>query len=430
MKRSASRKATYLSLLALIALSLPGNRVGMAEENDGAADTTREAVPKPADSTHFSSQSGWGKAEKGLRARLIPVSASMSENKIDPTKRRRRFKNAEDVAFVFEIQNVGSKPIKLLDTRYQSRTEDPSGFPHSDWFAQFLFSLDSIKDAGRPAVEFVDLGMTLSEAVVTTLKPGKSHRFLIRPARWITAMKFRPKPGPHRVTVSYHGLPERAADSIRQYSNSSPVLDAVVVDVSTPPVSFEVAEPTGVEAQQPPTRVWGEPTNGLRAAAAFAPNRSSQPQGTRPKLELYVQNVTQTPITICSSLTLPNLAATVTHESGKAVRVDHTRYLTRHLISRTTLRPKQIAIYEAGNIGVLAFPHQAEDFNGKTHRKFVAPLGRYVLHLSGQFGNAALRKDRDGKILAPLKGDWTGQLKSGLTPFAIAKDQTAAEAGQ
>ncbi|MDA1012962.1 MAG: hypothetical protein O3A00_00745 [Planctomycetota bacterium] len=368
----------------------------------------------------------WGQVNNGLRARLIPVSAEMSEDEIDPSKRLDTFTDADDAAFVIEVENVGRDPIKLLDTRYRSRGQKLRGTPHSDWCSQFLFSLNSLDDAGRPTLRCLDPELTLGEAVVSTLDPGKLHRFLIRPARWVSAVKYRPKPGPHRISVTYHGLPRQAADILRLNQEDSPVLAAASVEVVTPAVSFEIA--AAENAAQTPIRVWGEPNNGLRAAITFAPNQRSHPHGTRPSLELYVQNVSKRLITIPATLVLSEFKVGMTDDGGKIVKVDQAHYLGIRVVTRVTLREKQIAIFQAGNIGILSAPKDIDAFRGKTHMRMVALPGDYHLQLSKDVGSSILRKDRQGKILAPLAGDWKGQLTTGRTPFTIVEAQADAKA--
>ncbi|NOX56225.1 MAG: M56 family metallopeptidase, partial [Planctomycetes bacterium] len=123
----------------------------------------------------------WGAAVNGLRARVVPVLASMSEDAIDPTQRVSKFAEAGDVAFVVEIQNMSDEPVKLLDTRYGEGYGKSTGKPHSDWFGQFLFSIDYFdadgKKIARPEVEVVDVDLAITGALPVMLQPGKTHSY-------------------------------------------------------------------------------------------------------------------------------------------------------------------------------------------------------------------------------------------------------------
>ena len=151
---------------------------------DGPQDAPVAAQPAPDETLN---RFEWGEVTNGLRARLMPVSTSMSEDEIDPSKHVTRFASKDDVAFAVEVENVSDRPLKLLDTRYGPNYGNSSGKPASDWFGQFLFSIDQFDDQGKPIAvpefQLIESGQSMLGYAAPMLEPGKTHRFLIRPTR-------------------------------------------------------------------------------------------------------------------------------------------------------------------------------------------------------------------------------------------------------
>lgn len=389
-----------------------------------------DAVPP----TDADAKLAWGEPTNGLRARAVPVLSSMSEDEIDPDQPVAKFALAEDVAFAVELENVSDKAVKLLDTRYGNSFGDSSGKANSNWFGQFLFTIDLFDSEGklieRPKVEVVDLNTVLDGALVATLEPGKTHRFLLRPGKWLRAMTQRIEPGTYRAAVRYHGLPERVASRIKEYHADSPALEAVPRDIVTAPVPFEVSSFNGkpkasankTDNEPRVELAWGEPTNGLRAAMSFAPPQDFYSHGEKPEVRLHVQNVSDLPTTLASLLWLSELEAKVANAEGEPVQVGRTWYTGWTLAARVTLQPQQSIVFNAGNVGLAITKERAGTFEDMTNRTLVAPAGKYTMQLQGRFGNSFTLKDGQGKLLAPLEGDWIGELKTGVTPFEITNE--------
>lgn len=380
----------------------------------------------------------WGETAKGLRARVFSVRSSMRDDAIDSAERVTKFERADDMAFVVEIENVSDQPIKLLDAR--------DGNGSTDWNGQFLFSIDLFdqngKPIGRPQVDVVDLDNVLSNVGVATLEPGKTHRALLRPAKWLSPFQQRIAPGSYRAAVRYHGLPARVAARIKEYLPESPTLAAVAGNVVTSSVAFEVSrqpvaeanpfdrEPKAAEDTEPaigvgsgPIRlVWSNPVDGLRAAMEFLPQKAAYGHGEKPEPKLHVQNVSDKPITLASLLWLPELKATVQNDQGESINVDSVWYTGETLMARVTLQPRQVVIFDAGNVGLAVSKERADKFEHVTHRKLIAPAGKYSMQLEGRFGNSVRLEDGKGNVLAPLPGDWIGELKTGPAPLTITSE--------
>lgn len=82
----------------------------------------------------------------------------------------------------------------------------------------------------------------------------------------------------------------------------------------------------------------------------------------------------------------------------------------------------QTTIIDAGNLGLAANKVQASGFGHITNRTLVAPVGRCRLQLSDNFGRGFLLRDGKGQQLAPLDGDWSGNLATGFTEFVVASN--------
>ncbi|MDA1049938.1 MAG: TIGR03067 domain-containing protein [Planctomycetota bacterium] len=372
------------------------------------------------------SQDEWGETTIGLRARVVPVLSSMSEDAIDPAQRVTKFQTAEDVAFVVEMENVSDAPIKLLDTRYGDGYGESKGKANSNWYGQFLFSIDLFDVDGklieRPEVQVVDLNSVLDKALVVSLEPGKTHRFLLRPAKWLSAMTQRIEPGSYRAAVTYHGLPDRIATRIKEYRPDSSVLETVAGGIIAGQVPFEVLGMGIPPVAADESLVSGEPTNGLRAAMSLVPSQAKYAHGEKLDTKLHVQNVSEGPITLASHLWLSELGASVKNDKDESVTVGSTFYSGWTLCSRVTLKPRQIVTFDAGNIGLAVTKERAGKFEDVTNRTLVAPAGKYTMQLGGRFGDSFLLKDGKGKVLAPLEGDWIGELKTGDMPLAITNE--------
>ncbi|WP_442508634.1 WD40 repeat domain-containing protein [Novipirellula sp. SH528] len=411
----------------------------LSERQDGSQQSNATTASQENVLAAFTPQgaSEWGDVMNGLRARVVPVLSSMSEDAIDLAQRVENFEKPDDVAFAVELKNVSDKPITLLDTRYGNSFGDSIGKANSNWYGQFLFSLDLFdldgKRIDRPELEVVTLNTILGSLGVATVEPGKTHRFLLRPSKWLSVFQRSFEPGNHRVEVRYHGMPPRVVTRIKEYKAESPVFSCVAGDVVTPPVTFEVSrigfQPVSANKNEKtdkleayPTLVWGEPTSGLRAAMSFAPSTTSHAHGEKPKLNMHVQNVSDAPITVASQLWMSKLSVHIQDEKGERVDVGTTFYTGSTPVVRVTLKPQQIAVFYAGNIGLAINGERAGNFEHVTNRRLVAPAGKYSIQLSERFGSSFLLKDGKGKVLAPLEGDYVGELKTGVTPFEITNE--------
>ena len=201
------------------------------------------ATAAPADKS--SDASAWGPPTNGLRAR-VGAGAEFDERGRDRSgaARRRSSLNRTMSRSRSSWRTSAIKPIKLLDTRYGDSFGDSSGKANSNWYGQFLFSIDVYDSDGklieRPEVEVVTLDMILGSVGVATVEPGKTHRFLLRPSKWLSLYRRNFEPGSYRVAVRYHGMPPRVVTRIKEYKPESPVFAAVAGDIVTPPVAFEV----------------------------------------------------------------------------------------------------------------------------------------------------------------------------------------------
>jgi len=343
----------------------------------------------------------------------------MSEERVDLSQSEFSFKFAEDLAFAVEVENVSDQPIRLLDTRYG----DSSGSARSDWFGQFLFTIDFFdKDGAKvkhPEIQLIGSSTPVSRTRVETVEPGGKHRFLLRPMNWLSVMMPRLKAGSFQAVVHYHGLPIDASENLSEYRPESALLGSWSGNVSSMPTAFELSSP----ANDFPTEAsWGEESDGLRAALEVSPNKPSYVFGERPDVKLHLLNVSETPITLATVLGLSNMHANARNEQDEEAEVHGSFFSGWRRYCRFTLQPQQTIALDAGNIAVAANREQAMEFRHVAYRTLVGPVGGYHLQLSGEFGRGFSQNNGRGKKLVPLEGDWSGELTTGFTPIVVASN--------
>ncbi len=390
---------------AVLAVSFTGNS-GVAAIND---DTT-------------SAKAEWGEAVNGLRMRVVLVHADMSEEDVGMDAEQRKFKTQEEVAFAIEMENVSDKPIRVLDTRYGNTYGDHSGKPNSNWFGQFLFSIEYFDADGKkveyPHVEFVAPDLS-GNSLISEIAPGGSHRFLIRPAKWRSVMYQRLKYRRYTAVVHYHGLDKRAADRLQERKPTSETLNAWSGDVASVATKFQIARPVIT----PTMLYWGEPDNGLQAAMSLSPFLPWYGHGQKLDILLHIQNVSDKPITLASEMWLSVASLTVEDAAGNPIKLGPT--VTRGgfpTMIRTTLQPQQTIVLGAGNFGIAKTQEQADGLEDVTHSTIVAPTGEYRLQLSFESWRTPRMEDGKGRQLAPLDGDYVGNLTTGKK-YLFLKDQ-------
>jgi len=364
----------------------------------------------------------WGEAVDGLRMRVVPVHAEMSEEKVDLNAIQCKFKSQQDVAFAIEMENVSDKPIRILDTRYGDSYGKHSGKPNSNWFGQFLFCIEYFDADGRkveyPHVEFIAPDLSGSN-LISEIAPGGLHRSLIRPAKWSSVMYQRLKYRKYTAVVHYHGLGKRAADRIQEYKPTSEKLKAWSGDVASVATKFQIARPL-----IPPRMLyWGEPNNGLRAAMSFSPFLPWYGHGQKLDVLLHIQNVSEKPIMLPSEMWLSVASLTVENTAGNPIKLGP-KVLREGIIPmiRTTLQPQQTIVLGAGDFGIAKTHEQAEAFGHVMHGTIVVPTGEYRLQLSFESWRTPRMENGRGRQLVPLDGDYVGNLTTDKK-WLFLKDQ-------
>jgi beta-lactamase regulating signal transducer with metallopeptidase domain len=359
-------------------------------------------------------EANWGDPVNGLRVRVVPVHADMSEEDVDMDAVQRKFKSQENVAFAVEMENVSDQPIKILDTGYGNSFGESSGKPNSDWYSQFLFSIEYFDADGKkleyPHVEHVTPDMIVGSAKVSEIAPASSHRFLIRPAKWRSIMYQRLKHHKYTAIVHYHGLQKSAADRIgKRRRDRGRVLETWSGDIASSETQFQIARPV-----IPRTKLyWGAPSNGLRSAMSLSPFLPWYGHGQKVDTLLHVQNVSDKPITLASEMWLTVASLTVEDKDGNPVKFGPT--VSRGGFTpmcRTTLQPDQTIVLEAGNLGLAKTQEEADGFDYVVHGTMVVPTGDYKLQLNLDSRRTPRMQDGEGNPLAPLDGDYVGTLKT------------------
>ncbi len=365
------------------------------------------------------SEWGRGEAKNGLRARVVPVLSSMSEEAIDPAQRVTKFAKANDVAFVVELENVSDKPIKLLDVWHNAKTGEP--IPDSDWLSQFVCSVVLFDRDGKlieqPEIEVGDPMFALHDAQVATLQPGKTQQFLIKTVRWLPTFKPEIQAGSYRVAVRYQWLSGPNAARIRTANPKSSLLEAAAVYVVSAAVAIEV----GGESRKADL-VWGEAINGLRAAVSFEPPKRTHAHGEMLAVNLHLQNVGTQPLKLVSDLSLPDASATIKNDRDKRVALDEKGGgLSPRMSGLLTLKPQQVVVLDAGDLGLAISEEQANQFDERIMRKLIAPAGKYAMQLQTSFDNVLTQRVfAQGQEIVRVKDAWVGKLMTGASPLVIA----------
>lgn len=390
----------------------------------------------------------WGEVIKGLRVRVVPVLASMDEEAVDLEKRVTAFETLDDVAFAVEIENVSDQPKKLPVLRYGENYGDSKGKLASDWFGQFLFSIDYLDAAGkrieRPEVVPVRNKLSIAEsgALKATLEPQQSVKMLLKPNRWISVLSQQPIVGKQRAIVRYRGAfadPEvEAIASAVEYTvtkrgyrpNGVPGLTLGDDPKNDPQLEPDITKQV----------VWGEPVNGLRAALDVVPERSrtressdrsfttsatswgSFSHGTKPKLKLLVQNVSDKPISLATPMWLSELPITAKNAVGEDIPIQSTWYTGVTPAIRVLLKPQQIVTFDAGNVGLAVTKERADAFEHVTHRRLVAPRGKYLLKGTEHFGTSFRLEDGKGNVTFPTDSDFKGDLTTGSAKIDLSNE--------
>lgn len=406
----------------------PGVLNRVAEENGGEETGRRRKLgsdrqPKADEPPPVSSvvRAKWGKASSGLRCRMVTVSAEMSEDEIDFSQTTVRFERADQVAFAVEVQNASDRPIRLLDTR--ARRIYPGGEakvePSADWLGPFLFSIDFFDNDGRkirqPKVDVQHLApYPLNQALETTLEPGKTHRFLLRPAKWLSVMTQRLGTGKYQAAVHYHGIPARAVQYLREKGRNSSLLHVWSGDVVSAASAFEVLPPDHGLPPHHTSLVWGEESNGLRAALELLPGKDAYTHGEIVNGKLHVRNVSDSEVSFRTDLWLTAGWMTVAEGGDNAVKIRSAGgCLGETPFGYVTLLPHQTIILDAGQLGFAAPQKENGKFKHLAAHTMVAPAGKHKLRFGHRFMD---KKD----------GAWTiEELTSGITPVVIAAKEAA-----
>ena len=122
---------------------------------------------------------------------------------------QRKFEAQKHVAFAIEMENVSDQPIKLLDTGYGNSFGASSGKPNTNWYGQFMFTIDYFDADGKkleyPYVEHAMPHMILGSAKISEIAPGATHKFLLRPEQWRSIHYQRLPYRKYTAVVHYHG---------------------------------------------------------------------------------------------------------------------------------------------------------------------------------------------------------------------------------
>ena len=376
----------------------------------------------------FSGEGVAGQEEESaskLTISVTPVDASTEEDQAATATRKSKLESWKDLAFAVRITNISDQPVSLLNTRYGDSYGDSSGKSNADWYSQFLFTLNFHDEDGQPiaspATTVVDVDMVLDGAQVADLQPGETLHTLIRPAAWQAALRSRLHAGRYTARISYHGLTSAAADRIRQTRPERQALKSWSGTITSDPVEFEL-----LQGSTQPLLSWGPASNGLQSAMELDIEGQKCFFGNKYDVLFHVRNVSEKDISFSSFLWLSELKMSAFDMQDKEANLSSAWYSGWTLTSRVLLKPGAVVTFNAGNLAIARDKAQKESFEHVTHRSLVGPAGKYKLQLDGRFGNrnGGLR-DGQGNVLAPLPGDFEGELVTGPLTIVVAEPVAA-----
>jgi hypothetical protein len=379
---------------------------------------------------------GWGDAVGGLRARLLAVAPNTDEQKpnVATAKADKRFAHAGDITFLIELKNVSDKAIPLQGTRYGDTVAPPwPGKSVSDQFAPYLFACVFFDKDGKrvkapaPNVLDTDAMLVLSGGQAETVQPGQSLVCLLRPARWNSALAPLLVTGKYQAQVHYHGPTPAVVKELKRVWPNKPLNTVWTGDVASGRVAFSITDTPG---NRPPKLVWGPANKGLQAAAAYRNVGGTAqawrdtatrtfPQGARLHVEFHIKNVSEKNIVFWSETWIQDDKVVLIDAAGNEKPLAHAWYSGWTNVEHWTLKPGQVAVVPAINIGVADIGHDSKDFDHPIGGIVAVKPGEYRLRHEIRF-NSWQRTDKSGQTI-PRKDDWQGTLVTGATRITVRK---------
>ncbi|MEM7312362.1 MAG: hypothetical protein AAF497_04340, partial [Planctomycetota bacterium] len=201
----------------------------------------------------------WGQAVNGLAFRMVAVSHGMDPEKIDMDQTVDQFDSPDKITFAVELKNVSEHPLTVMGVAY-GRGFAIAAKLNANHYAPHLFEFKFTDESGKPIErserEFVDSARHLILSGVSTheIKPGESHKVLLKPAEFERGMNYRLAKGKYRARVHYRGMDSKLTKWIEQYFPGNPQLGSWSGKVQSNEVAFSITDSENVHA---PKLVWG-----------------------------------------------------------------------------------------------------------------------------------------------------------------------------
>ena len=173
-----------------------------------------------------------------------------------------------------------------------------------------------------------------------------------------------------------------------------------------------------------PDSAWGQPVNGLRAAAVYT--ATNAPLGDEITVGLLVENVSDREIRFGCSDVIQSARAKITRADGKEVQASSVWYSGMAPIQRYKLKPGERVTLATKR---LLFDNKegAKDI-GFGGERAMTPSGTYQVHYESVLSTgSAWNRHEDGLMhrVYPAKGEWTGWLTTGDTEILITGKEAA-----
>lgn len=380
---------------------------------------------------------GWGEASESMQARVIAVSPETDEQEPDFSTAARvtTFRRPDEITLLVELKNIGEKPIVLRGVRYGDSVSRGARKSSTDGFAPHLFRCEFFDAAGTAvvgpanAVHTSDAWLVLSGGLAETLESGQSLTALLRPAKWDASVTRLLAAGRYTVRIHYRGPSEDLLEFERRRGLRQRFADETWTgDVVAGDLDFEI-ERDRVTAFA--GAAWGEPVKGLRAAVEFSNSAptgraivetasSTYSYGSRVKVQFLIENVSDHEICFWSEDWRQSDRATIVTADGKPVEKagGGAFYTGWDLVRRWSLKPGQIAVLRAIDMGIASDEDGAKAYKDPIAATILAEPGEYGVRYDLRF-NGWRRRDPDDNETIPGKSDWQETLTTGVSPFHV-----------
>jgi beta-lactamase regulating signal transducer with metallopeptidase domain len=311
--------------------SITGAVIGTDDQPAGEYRVT--ALPRVW-SSNTKDQIAWGKAGKGVQVRLRTA--------------KRIWNQGDDPSFKVDFRNTGTRELKT--SQLASLALEIDGKPYAPRIWGY-----------RGTIGVMPFG------------PGKEYSLEIKLSQFAADRKSANElpPGLHTIKAVY--LDNNSANG-RGLTTSLNRYQEMALAYSDPvEISIILAE-----------HKWGPPTNGLRAAVEFIPEKASYTQGESVAVRFHVQNVSDRAIEFKSQSIRWDWPL-VKDRNGKDVKVLRYEHFVMGTEINHVIKPKEVLVLNTYGLGFIEFDDQSLNMINENKGYFIGSVlcskpGEYAIH--------------------------------------------------